>query len=92
MPESVSSDEGDGGLNIFQDPEGFYKPEKQPTFVQHRMLDGRELNLRLVGHNPLWVGGKILLSLIWSPCFSILQRGVPEERKKKGCSLRKTHL
>lgn len=42
-------------LDLFQEPEGYYPPPKQPTFVQHRMLDGKELQLRLVGHNPLWV-------------------------------------
>jgi len=49
------SDSEEEGLNLFQEPEGFYKPEKEATFVSHKMLDGRELNLRLVGHNPLWV-------------------------------------
>ena len=54
MAES-SSDEGETG-GLFDEPEGYYPPEKQPTFVKHSMLDGRELELRLVGHNPLWVG------------------------------------
>ena len=43
-------------LGIFDEPEGYFQPEKEPTFVTHKLLDGRELNLRLVGHNPLWVG------------------------------------
>ena len=50
-----SSDEGETA-GLFNEPEGYYPPEKQPTFVKHSMLDGRELELRLVGHNPLWVG------------------------------------
>lgn len=54
----MSSDSEDG-LDLFQEPEGYFEPEKQPTFVSHKLLDGRELNLRLVGHNPLWVGGCI---------------------------------
>ena len=43
-------------LGIFDEPEGYFQPEKEPTCVTHKLLDGRELNLRLVGHNPLWVG------------------------------------
>ncbi|GAB7365585.1 hypothetical protein MBLNU230_g6656t1 [Neophaeotheca triangularis] len=54
MPGSTSSDDQGADLDIFQEPEGFREPEKQPTFAQHRMLDGRDLNVRLVGHNPLW--------------------------------------
>lgn len=50
-------------LDLFQEPEGFYEPEKEPTFVSHRLIDGRELNLRLVGHNPLWVGDCNIFSL-----------------------------
>lgn len=53
---SDSENEDAGGMNLFEDPEGFYLPEKQPSFVEHRLLDGRGLRLRLVGHNPLWVG------------------------------------
>ena len=43
-------------LDIFQEPEGFYQADKQPTYVSHRMIDGRDLSLRLIGHSPLWVG------------------------------------
>ncbi|KAF2451798.1 hypothetical protein P171DRAFT_11932 [Karstenula rhodostoma CBS 690.94] len=42
------------GLDLFQEPEGFYEPEKKPTFASHTLLSGKELNIRLVGHNPLW--------------------------------------
>lgn len=48
--------DSDEALDLFQEPDGFYKPEPEPTQVVHRMLDGRDLSLRLVGHNPLWVG------------------------------------
>jgi len=40
---------------MFQEPAGYFEEEKQPTFVQHELADGTVLNLRLVGHNPLWV-------------------------------------
>lgn len=52
----MSDSDSEGEIGIFQEPEGYYEPEKQPTYVKHRLLDGRELNLRLVGHNALWVG------------------------------------
>ena len=41
--------------NLFQEPKDFYKPEPPPTTATHRMRSGEELQLRLVGHNPLWV-------------------------------------
>lgn len=52
---------GSGGL--FAEPEGFYQAEKQPTFVTHRTFNGSELNLRLVGSSPLWVGETSRLNL-----------------------------
>lgn len=67
----MSSDSEDG-LDLFQEPEGYFEPEKEPTFVSHKLLDGRELNLRLVGHNPLWVGDCIFpfpqIFVELSPC------------------------
>jgi hypothetical protein len=54
MSDTHSDDEG-GDLGLFAEPEGYYQPEKQPTFASHAMQDGRELTLRMVGHNPLWV-------------------------------------
>lgn len=57
MAESTHDSDSDvGELGLFADPEGYYEPEKQPTFATHRMNNGQELTLRLVGHNPLWVG------------------------------------
>ncbi|KAF2484094.1 hypothetical protein BDY17DRAFT_294968 [Neohortaea acidophila] len=44
----------DGELNIFEAPEGYYPPEKQPTSASYRTLSGVELRLRLIGHSPLW--------------------------------------
>ena len=53
MSDSHSDDEGE--LGLFAEPEGYYQPEKEPTFAKHKMQDGTELSLRMVGHNPLWV-------------------------------------
>ena len=52
---SDSHSDSDGELGMFAEPEGYYQPEKEPTFAKHEMQDGRELSLRMVGHNPLWV-------------------------------------
>ena len=51
----MDSDEGE--VDLFQEPADFYQPEKQATFASHKLLSGTELNIRLVGHNPLWVRG-----------------------------------
>lgn len=51
------SDSDDGiSTDLFQEPENFFKPAPEPTFATHTLLSGKELKLRLVGHNPLWVG------------------------------------
>ncbi len=47
-------------VNIFEEPEGFYKPEAQPTSASYQTLQGIDLNLRLVGNSPLWVGRDLL--------------------------------
>jgi len=50
------NNEDDEPVNdMFQEPEGFYEDEKQPTFDRFTLRSGDEVNLRLVGHNPLWV-------------------------------------
>jgi len=41
--------------DLFKDPEDFYQPDKPATYAAYILLDGREIRLRLVGHNPLWV-------------------------------------
>lgn len=51
----MSDSDSEGELGIFQEPEGFYEPEKEPSFVDYTLQSGLKLNLRLVGHNPLWV-------------------------------------
>jgi hypothetical protein len=52
---TMSSDAEDEGLGLFQEPADFYQPEKQATFASHKLLSGKDLTVRLVGHNPLWV-------------------------------------
>lgn len=46
--------EVDGSL--FTEPEGYFPQEKEATTTTHRLQSGEVLSLRLVGHNPLWVG------------------------------------
>lgn len=41
--------------SIFQEPDGYFQPEKPATFAEHTLLTGQTLRLRLVGFNPLWV-------------------------------------
>lgn len=41
---------------MFQEPEGYLQPEKPFTYESFELEDGRSLELRLVGNNPLWVG------------------------------------
>lgn len=59
----MSEDEGGEAGDLFKEPADFYEPEKKPTVVHHRTLQGQELTLHLVGHNPLWVGTQIPMSL-----------------------------
>ena len=51
----MADDSDEEAIDLFQEPEGYYQPEKEATFVKHRMLNGEELELRLVGNSPLWV-------------------------------------
>jgi nicotinamide N-methyltransferase len=44
-----------GASNLFEDPEGFYPEEEQPTFSEHQMLSGQTIRVRLVGSHPLYV-------------------------------------
>lgn len=48
------ADELDTG-DMFNDPEGFYPPEKEPTYADHQMLSGQVVRVRLVGSHPLYV-------------------------------------
>ena len=53
MSEADDYETGD----IFNDPDGFYPPEKEPTFAEHPMLSGQTVRVRLVGSHPLYVRG-----------------------------------
>lgn len=46
--------------DMFADPEGYYPPEKEPTFAEHRMRSGHTVRVRLVGSHPLYVRHPIL--------------------------------
>ncbi|EED19676.1 nicotinamide N-methyltransferase Nnt1, putative [Talaromyces stipitatus ATCC 10500] len=53
-----------GADTLFQDPEGFYPEDKQPTFSEHQMLSGQIIRVRLVGSHPLygnmlWNAGRV---------------------------------
>ncbi|KAF2015002.1 hypothetical protein BU24DRAFT_423922 [Aaosphaeria arxii CBS 175.79] len=50
----MASDSGDEGVDLFKEPDDYYQPEKEATFASHQLLSGKDLNIRLVGHNPLW--------------------------------------
>ncbi|KAF1815023.1 hypothetical protein P152DRAFT_391790 [Eremomyces bilateralis CBS 781.70] len=39
---------------MFQEPEGFFPEEKQPTKASYQMMNGTKLELRMVGFNALW--------------------------------------
>ena len=51
----ASEDEDDAIADIFQEPDGYFQPKEPPHFVEHTLLSGQTLRLRLVGSNPLWV-------------------------------------
>lgn len=42
-------------IDMFQDPVDYFPPEPSATYVEHTLLCGQTIKLRLVGHNPLWV-------------------------------------
>lgn len=46
-------------IDLFNEPDDYYPPERPVTFVEHKLHSGQQLRLRLVGHNPLWVRGDL---------------------------------
>ena len=61
LPSSMSTDDEEPiDESLFKEPEGYYAPEKPATYAEHTLLlSGETLKLRLVGHNPLWVRGRL---------------------------------
>ena len=53
----MADDEGVllGGVDIFQEPDGYFAPGKPKTSAEHTLLSGEKVVVRLVGQNPLWV-------------------------------------
>ena len=49
------SDANDDAIDIFQEPQGYYQPNKPSKFTEFELQDGRIISLRLVGESPLWV-------------------------------------
>lgn len=47
--------------DLFREPEGYYQAEKAATFLQYELPSGYQFKLRLVGHNPLWVGEEVIV-------------------------------
>lgn len=56
--------------SIFQEPDGYFQPEKPATYAEHTLLNGQTLRLRLVGFNPLWVQSRSPLNNPPSPSHS----------------------
>ncbi|KAM3418636.1 Protein N-terminal and lysine N-methyltransferase EFM7 [Cercospora zeina] len=47
-------DDEEETLDLFQEPEGYYKAREKPADVTHRTLGGDVLQLHLSTQNPLW--------------------------------------
>jgi nicotinamide N-methyltransferase len=56
----MTSDSEEDGVDLFKEPDDYYQPEKTATFASHELLTGKELKIRLVGHNPLWVSDEAI--------------------------------
>ena len=51
--------------NMFNEPDDYYQKAKAATCVKHTLRSEEVVNLRLVGHNPLWVRFTHSRSCIW---------------------------
>jgi EEF1A N-terminal glycine/lysine methyltransferase len=60
MPGSSDIDGDSDAVNLFQEPDGFYEPEKPATTTTYTLNDGRLISLQLVGHSPLWVRDDVI--------------------------------
>lgn len=54
-PPTMSEDHDESELHMFEEPEGYFQPDKLHSYQNFTLETGETLNLRLVGHNPLWV-------------------------------------
>ena len=72
MADIKQQDEAISAFDMFEEPAGFYEAPKEPTFAEHKLLSGDILNIRLVGHNPLWVRRIRLLDHFYIVSFRIL--------------------
>lgn len=52
---TMTQEEVTGFGDLFQDPEGYYQPEKESTQAEHRMHSGQTVRVQLVGSHPLYV-------------------------------------
>ena len=55
----VKEDDVEVDGSLFTEPEGYFPQEKEATTTTHRLQSGEVMSLRLVGHNPLWVGARL---------------------------------
>ncbi|GME49835.1 Nicotinamide N-methyltransferase [Neofusicoccum parvum] len=62
-----------GGLDLFQEPEGYYQPEKPPTYATHKLLSGEELK----GHH-IWNAARTISDFFESRASTIANRTVLE--------------
>ena len=81
MGSDTEIDDGTGGL--FDEPEGYYPPTPPPTTQTHTMLNGKTIQLHLVGHSSLeahhlWNGSRIISDYFESNLSEIKDKTVLE--------------
>ena len=78
----MASDDEEGlQTDLFQEPEGYYQPEKPATYAEHVLKSGQVVKLRLVGHNPLWVHFHLLQCFYSSSfCPRVISFGMQAEQ------------
>ena len=81
----MSSDDDAGNLisDMFQDPADYFPPEPAATYEEHTLLSGQTIQLRLVGHNPLWVP-TCKLPRLDLPNLSFHPSGTPSLERRPG--------
>lgn len=56
-------------IDLFQEPAGWKPTQKEPTYAEHTLHSGVQLQLQLVGHNPLWVRFRSHTFRWWRVCI-----------------------